>query len=349
MGQRKSKTLKLSLFSVIIIAIAAGFVFWGSGNEPAKIVVYASVDQPLARKIFKEFERETGVPVRGIFDSEQTKSAGIMGLLLAESSNPKADVFWSGDPAHSVLLVNRGIVQPYISPAAADIPSDFKASDGSWTGLAARARVLLVNKKTMGSQETPSSIRDLTDSRWKGQAAMANPMFGTAAYQIAALFTVWGDEKAMEFMKQLRTNNVRIARSHSEVKGLVVGGDVAFGLLDTDDAVEATKEQNHLEIIYPDQNDFGTLVIPSTLVLIRGGPNTEGAKKLIDFLLSKKVEQEMVDSGAYIPLRPGIPTPPGLRAINDFKKMQVNYSKIADEMGEEMAPAQPWLREWLGQ
>lgn len=271
-----------------------------------------------------------------------------MGLLLADSSKQRADVFWSGDPAHALLLVNRGVVQQYISPAAVDIPTEFKSPDGAWAGLAARARVLLVNKDVMTTGEMPSSILDFTNPRWKGQTAIANPLFGTAAFHIAALFAVWGDEKGKEFLNDLKANNVSIARSHAEVKRLVVGGEVAFGLLDTDDAAEAMQEQASVEVVYPDQKTLGTLVIPSTVVLVRGGPNTEGGKKLIDFLLSRKTEQEMVESGQYIPLRPGIPGPPRIRSISDFKKMQVNYSRVADEMDEEMVPAQPWLRQWLG-
>ncbi len=347
METERTGILKIIIFVAIVIAGTLAYFQWENRNETPKVVIYTSVDQPLAGKIFREFEKETGIPVRAVYDSEQTKSLGLVSLLLAESANQKADVFWSGDPAHSLLLVNRGIVQPYISSAAADIPSEFKSPDGSWTGLAARARVLLVNKNGMASGEMPSSIRDLINPRWKGQAVIANPMFGTAAYQIAALLTIWGDEKAKEFLNDLKANNVRIARSHSEVKGLVVGGEVAFGLLDTDDAAEALKEQSNLEIVYPDQKDLGTLVIPSTLVLIRGGPNTKGGRKLIDFLLSKKIEQQMVESGAYTPLRPGIPSQPNIRKIGDFKMMRTNYSRVADEMDEEMQPIQPWLRQWV--
>jgi iron(III) transport system substrate-binding protein len=348
------QTNKIAILKVIIIITVTlvGVLIlarWGSREGPPKVVVYSSVDQPVAGKILGEFERETGIPVRTVYDSEQTKSVGLVSILLAEPSPAQADVFWSGDPAHSLLLVKRGIALPYSSPAAFDIPPEFKSPDGSWTSLAARARVLLVNKSVMPSAEMPSSIHDLTDPRWKGQTAIGNPLFGSAAFHLAALFTVWGDEKGKQFLYDLKANKVRVARSNSEVKRLVVGGEVAFGLLDTDDASEAMKEQASMAMIYPDQENLGTLVIPSTVVLIRGGPNTEGGKKLIDFLLSKKIEQEMMGFGGYISLRAGIPAPPGLRSISDFKRMQVDYLKVAYEMDEEMASLQPWLRQWLGQ
>ncbi len=133
------RILKVIMCVVVVIASVLAYFLWESRNETAKVVVYTSVDQPLAAKIFREFESDTGVSVRAVFDSEQTEGRGLVSLLLAESSSPQADVFWSGDPAHSLLLVNRGIAQPYVSPAAADIPSEFKSPDGSWTGLAARA------------------------------------------------------------------------------------------------------------------------------------------------------------------------------------------------------------------
>src|SRR2546422_6124053 len=47
-----------------------------------------------------------------------------------------ADVFWPRDPVRPFLLVKGGIVQPYESPAAAAVPAQFKAADGSWTGSA---------------------------------------------------------------------------------------------------------------------------------------------------------------------------------------------------------------------
>lgn len=37
------------------------------------------------------------------------------------------------------------------------------------------------------------------DPAAKGMAVIANPLFGTTTARIAALFTVWGDEKASSF------------------------------------------------------------------------------------------------------------------------------------------------------
>lgn len=313
-------------------------------SKAREVVIYTSVDQVFSEPIFKAFERESGIAVRAVFDTEETKSTGVLNRLVAEAQRPQADVFWANDPVRPFLLVKRGLVAPYLSPSAADIPAAFRAADGTWTNFAARARVLLVNKKRVSPGEMPRSIRDLADPRWKGQTAMANPLFGTATMHVAALFAAWGEERARAFLESLKVNNVRIASSNGEVKRLVVGGEVAFGIADTDDGQEAVQEGAPVEVVYPDQDGMGTLVMPTAIVLIRGGSHTEPGKKLIDYLLSPNVEQRMAEVAAHMPLRSGVATPPSVKRVQDIRAMPVDYATMAAEMER----IQPWLRQWVG-
>lgn len=234
-----------------------------------EVVVYTSVDQVFSEPVFRAFERESGIRVRAVFDTEETKSTGVLNRLIAEADRPQADVFWSGDPVRPFLLIKRNLVEPYISPNASGLAEGLRAADGTWTGFAARARVLLVNKTKVTKEAMPRSIRDLANPRWKGQTTIANPLFGTTTMHVAALFAAWGDDATKQFMTDLKTNDVRIASSNGEVKRLVVAGEIAFGLTDTDDANEAIREGAPVEVVYPDQDGLGTLVVPTTVVLIR--------------------------------------------------------------------------------
>lgn len=324
-------------------AIAAAHVPASCTKSAREVVVYTSVDQPFSEPVLKAFQEQTGVAAPAVFDTEETKSTGVLNRLIAEGTNPRADVFWSGDPVRPFLLMKRGLVAPYTSPAAAGIPAAFKGADGSWTGFAARARVLLVNKGRLGAGEMPRSLRDLADPRYKGQTAIANPLFGTTTIHVAALFAVWGEERAKAFMTSLKEAGTRVASSNGEVKRLVVAGEVTFGLTDTDDAAEAVKQGAAVEVVYPDQDEAGTLVMPTTVVLLRG-PHPETGRQLIDYLLSADVERRLAESAAQMPLRAGVPTPPGVRSVASIRAMEVDYGKVADEMER----IQPWLRVWSG-
>jgi len=309
-----------------------------------EVVVYTSVDQVFSNPIFRAFEAQSGTRVRAVFDTEEAKSTGVLNRLIAEAAQPQADVFWSGDPVRPFVLVKRGLVERYVSPSARDVPAQYKAADGTWTGFAARARVLLVNTEALRGRDAPRSIRDLADPRWAGAGAIANPVFGTTTIHAAALFARWGDAETRAFFEAMRQNRVRIASSNGEVKRLVGGGEVTFGLTDTDDAHEAVESGAPVAVVYPDQSDGGTLVLPTAVVLMKDAPHADAGRRLIDFLLSPNVERRLAESGAHMPLRPGVPVPKGVIPVSNVKAMAIDYGAL----GEAMERAQPWLRAWAG-
>ncbi len=59
-----------------------------------EVVVYTSVDQPFSEPIFREFEKRSGIKDLPVFDTEETKSTGVLNRLIAEAQRPQADVFW---------------------------------------------------------------------------------------------------------------------------------------------------------------------------------------------------------------------------------------------------------------
>ncbi len=68
-----------------------------------EVVAYTSVDDIFARPIAEKFEQETGIKVKLVTDTEETKSTGLLNRLIAENKRPRADVFWSGDPIRAAF------------------------------------------------------------------------------------------------------------------------------------------------------------------------------------------------------------------------------------------------------
>ena len=83
---------------MIACLLAAGLWLAGCGGEAEQtVVVYTSVDPPFARQVFAEFEKETGIRVKPLFDPESNKTMGLVQQLLREKDRPRADVWWSGE------------------------------------------------------------------------------------------------------------------------------------------------------------------------------------------------------------------------------------------------------------
>ena len=326
----------------LIITFLILLIIAGCSDNSNEVVVYTSVDQIFSEPVLKEFEKETGITVKAVYDTEETKSTGVLNRLIAEKDNPQCDVFWSGDPVRTIVLKNKGITAAYQSPEANDIDPVFKDPQHHWTGFSARARVLIYNKTLLEQADIPLSIFDLTKGQYKGKVAIANPLFGTTTFHIAALFTVLGDEKAKQFLSDLINNDVVIATSNGDVKKRVIKGEVACGLTDTDDAFEALKEGANIGVIFLDQQGIGSLIMPNTVCLIKKSPHTVNGKKLVDYLLSRETEAELAKSCAQMPLHKGVKTPENIPSLDDINPMKIDYDKTSQKLEE----IQNYLKEW---
>jgi iron(III) transport system substrate-binding protein len=269
-----------------------------------------------------------------VYDVEATKTTGLVNRLIAEKARPQADVFWSGEFSQTLVLKNRTILASYKSPSAADIPAQFKDPDGYWTGFGGRARIFIVNTNLLTPSQYPHSMYDMLDARYPGNAVgIAYPMFGTTATHAAAMYSYLGYEKAHAFHSSLNNRSIRVVDGNSVVRDLVADGQLVFGVTDTDDACGAVERGKNVTIIIPDQGagQMGTLVIPNTIALIAGAPDPAEAKVFMDYVLGRRQESAMVDSGwIQIPVR-DIPASPCLNSTG-IKTIPVTYQDTYDAL-----------------
>jgi iron(III) transport system substrate-binding protein len=323
---------------VLIPTLGCGF----SGKN--RVVLFCAQDQEFAETSLADFTQQSGLPVAPKFDTEADKSLSLYVELLADKDRPRCDVFWNNEIINTIRLQRQGMLQPYESPSAAAYPDSCRAVDHTWHAFAARARILIVNKELVKSEEMPKSVLDLTDARWKGRVVIARPQFGTSATMAASLFQVLGEEKAKAFYRGLKDNGVQIAPGNKQVadwvgEGRTPGGaPVAVGITDTDDALEAIKDSKPVVMIFPDRDapkdsKMGTLFIPNTLCILKDCPNPDGARKLVDYLLSPDVEKRLAESDSHqIPLNPKAKAslPPQMETPRTVKAMEVDFEKAVD-------------------
>lgn len=332
------------LMAVAVLGIVIVGAWWLNSKTTLEVVVYVSEDQVFSEPILKDFERDAGIRVRAVFDTEEAKSTGVMNRLIAEKNNPQADVYWANEPVRAELLKQLGLAEPYQSPTAEGIPSAYKDPDGYWTGFSARARVLIVNNRVT---TLPASLVDYTAPRFKGKTVIANPLFGTTGVEMAALFTLWGDERAAQFLEAMTRDAVKISTSNGESADLVASGEFDFSLVDSDDAVNRTRQGKPVRMIYPDQGETGAgmLILPNAAVIIHGAPHLEQAKRLVDYLLSKETERKLAFADcAQLPLHPGVETPPDVPKLESIKTMRIDYAEVARKLRD----IQPLLTKWAG-
>ncbi len=322
----------LSRFILLVLTFFFLTGCWSSRGP--EVVVYSALDEEFSKPIFDDFQKQTGIAVQAKFDAESTKTVGLANAIVEERARPRCDLFWNNEILLTLRLAKQGFLDVHHPKIAERYPAIYRSKEGLWHGMAARARILLVNAKRVPKDRRPTSMLDLTDAKWRGRIGMAKPLFGTTATHAACLFAVWGDEKAEAFFEKLKANEVKILSGNKQVAQAVSQGEIDFGVTDTDDAWEEIQAARPVEIIYPDQgeNEIGTLYIPNTLALIKGSPHPAEARMLIDYLLSPEVEARLAQGpSAQVPLNPDVVVEPPIKTPRTVRAMPVDFDKAAEK------------------
>ncbi len=299
-------------------------------------MVYSALDQEFAEPILNAFERDQKNETRVVpkFDVESTKTVGLVSRIIAEKDAPVCDVFWNNEIMHTVRLQKLGLLEPIDWNVEAGWPADMIASDGTWCGFAARARVLIVNTERIANEEEyPQSVSELADSKWKENCAMARPLFGTTATHFAVLRETNGHDETIDFLNQIRSNAV-VLSGNKQVARAVSSGQVAWGLTDTDDAIIEKEAGLPVEIIFPDQmpDQPGTLRIPNTVAVLKGAPHSVAARRLGNFLIRPDIEDRLaMGESSQLPISRQSKFPPRVLPEEPVRWMRVNFEKAADD------------------
>src|SRR4051812_44910338 len=142
MNTDKMRSVVFHLCSSVFICGLFLFVSGCDSKPQAEVVLYTSVDQPYAEPIVRDFEKQTGIKVRLVTDTEASKSVGLAERLRAEKGNPQADVWWGNEPFYTINLAEEGLLQPYESASAKDVTPIYLDPQHRWVGNGLRARMI---------------------------------------------------------------------------------------------------------------------------------------------------------------------------------------------------------------
>jgi len=203
------------------------------------LVVYCAHDSLYSEELLQRFESQTGIPVSVRFDTEATKSLGLVNLLIREQRNPRCDVFWNNQVQSTIDLQDRGLLIPYRDLGSQRIPDKFKDPQGHWVGFAARLRVFIVNTDRMPSDVESINRATLGDL---SRMSIAKPLYGTTRTHYTILWRLWGRERLVQWHRDIRMRGMREVAGNATVKNLVAAGTCDFGWTDTDDYFVAKDE-----------------------------------------------------------------------------------------------------------
>jgi iron(III) transport system substrate-binding protein len=333
----------------LLMTLAAFFAFGSLSCEKSsapnrgQVVLYCSVDQAVAEPIIAEFERQTGIKVLARYDTEASKTVGLVQRLRAEASAPAADVFWSSEVFHTIRLADESLLAPHESEQTGNWPAEFRDPKGRWYGFALRARVIAYNTRTVTENDAPKTLEDVLAAKWIGNVVMAAPEFGTTGGDVASWFVHYGPRRARAILLRLKANKIRLVDGNSTAVRMVATGQADICFTDTDDVHAAVRNGWPVAMNYLDQAGHGPLTIPNTAGVIKGALHPEQAKALMEFLLSERLEQMLAESDSHnAPIHASLAEQFKLYAVPN--PLRINYAEVAQRLPTAIKTAREILR-----
>ena len=294
------------------------FVALSGVASAAEVVLYSSNPSELLDLVSKGFEAKTGVKVSVV----RLGTGEAMKRIAAEKEKPLCDVFWSGDVA--VLENAKENFQPYRSPEAKALPAGYVEKEARWTASNAHVMIIMVNKSLVKATEMPKNWKDLFDPKWKGKIVMANPEKSGSAYaQVYGIHKLYGWDGINKLIA-----NSKILDSSSLIYKGVAAGEYPLGV-----TMEYAAHRyivggdKNVGIVYPAD---GAFISPEATGIVKNCPHPEEAKKFVDYLISKKVVDEIFDQFSRRPARldagetEGLPSLKKITILKSFDPMEAN-------------------------
>ena len=308
---RRKLVMFLAVLSVVLFVLS-------SVALAAEVVLYSSNPSELLDLVSKGFEAKSGIKVSVV----RMGTGEAMKRIAAEKDKPLCDVFWSGDVA--VLENAKENFQGYRSPEAKALPAGYVEKDARWTASNSHVMIIMINKSLIKANEIPKNWNDLFDPKWKGKIVMANPEKSGSAYaQAYGIYKLYGWDGINKLIA-----NAKILDSSSLIYKGVAAGEYPLGITMEYAAHRyVAGGDKNVGIVYPAD---GAFISPEATGIVKNCPHPEEAKKFVDYLISKKVEDEIFDKFSRRPARldaadtEGLPSLKKITVLKSFDFIEAN-------------------------
>jgi iron(III) transport system substrate-binding protein len=305
-------------------------------------VVYSALNESTNNAFVDAFKKATpGVDV----DILPLAAAGeLQTRIRTEKASPKADVFIGGSSEFHDPLGKEGLLEKYVSPNSAAVDGAYKDPDGFWAGWYIGIFGLVVNKdrwaKEMTSMAKPTSWDGLLAADLKGKIIMPDPVKTGGGYIFLAtqIFRMGRDEdKAMDYMKKLHANIGQYAGTSPQGIDLVGKGQFLIGPNWGHDIITAASQGQPVEFVAPENtaNEVGGVSI------VKGGPNTAGAKAFVDWVLTRSAGELNVKLSNRLSVLKDVAPAPGAPTLDKVKI--VDYDRVWATQNKDRL-----LKKWQG-
>jgi len=305
--------------SLLLLAALLAAPVWAQDS----LVVYSGRSDKFVKPVVDAFTKQTGIKVI----LHNAKSTALLNKLRIEADKTRADIFLSNDAGNLQKGADLGLFTKVSGASANVIDAQFRATDNTWIGLSARARVLVENTNSKNAG-TVKSVFDLADPRLKDRIAITHSGNGSFVAGVTVYADKVGDKKTADWLNGLKSNSGgKVFNKHSKIVKAVASGKKDVGLVNHYYIYRhlAKKPNAPIRIVFPDQGsgDIGVAWNVAGVAISKYSKNTASAQKFVDFLVSKQGQKIFAEVNREYPTRNGVPSSKQVPARDSYKVADV--------------------------
>lgn len=298
--------------------------------QAEEVNIYSYRQPHLIEPMLKAFTEETGIATNVVFAKK-----GVAERLKREGQNSPADVILTVDIGRLLELVEGDLVQPVSSDTIdGNIPESFRDPDGLWFGLTLRARNIYASKDR--NVRTDLDYEDLAKPEFKGKVCTRSGKHPYNVALISSLVAHLGEAETEKWLEGVKANLARKPQGNDrgQVKAVSeglcdvsIGNSYYYGKMWNEPEQRPWAEA--VNIVFPNQDNRGTHVNVSGMVMAKYSPNKESAMTLMEFLTGDKAQQMYAEDNFEYPVKPGVEPSELVKSWGDFKMDEIPLAETA--------------------
>ncbi|BBN82610.1 iron ABC transporter substrate-binding protein [Pseudoalteromonas sp. A25] len=298
-------------------------------NEEVNIY---SFRQPfLIQPILDKFTAQTGIKTNVVFAKK-----GLIERVKREGKHSRADLVLTSNFSSLMQLEELGLTQPIHSEQVHNnIPAAFRDPQGDWVALTKRVRNVYSSKERLGELKA-LTYEELADPKYQGKICTRSGKHPYNLGLVASMVAHHGEAYTKKWLMGVKDNLARKPQGNdrAQVKAvkeglcdLALGNSYYFGKMLTDEKQKEWAEAVHIN--FPNQQNRGSHLNVSGVVMTKYAKNADNALKLIEFMSSDEAQNMYASVNMEYPVKPKVKLSPLVASWGSFKEDNLPLAEIA--------------------
>jgi iron(III) transport system substrate-binding protein len=270
-------------------------------------------------------------------------SQDVLDRIRTEKENPQADLWWGAPMTVFARAEKEGLLERYVPTWDSVVPPGVKSPGGYWYGTFVTPEVIMYNSARIDSSQAPKDWDDLLLPVWRGKIVLRSPLAsGTMRVILSAMIlreiarggTV---ESGLAWLRRLDANTQSYAADPTQLYLKIAREEGLVTVWDLPDVMIQIRTNSYpFGFVLPAS---GTPLITDGIALVRGSRHPVEAKRLYEFLTSRRSAAGQAKEFGRIPTRTDIPASelPGWIAGLHLVPLPINLDTLGAHEKEWMS------------